>query len=165
MTTESKTPANPETTAAQVSAKAPAKAVAKAAPKAITKPETKAAVVPKPVAKPKVAAKPKAIVKPKTQTTAKPAAKPAAKPVAAKAIVKEVKARKPKMVRDSFTFPKDEYSVLDALKLRGAKLGSPVKKTELLRAGVKAIAAMTDAALLAALKAVPSLKTGRPAKS
>jgi len=69
------------------------------------------------------------------------------------------------MVRDSFTFPKDEYSVLDALKLRGAKLGSPVKKTELLRAGVKAIAAMTDAALLAALKAVPSLKTGRPAKS
>lgn len=161
MTTESTTPANPETTVAQVSAKAPAKAVAKAAPKAITKPETKAAVVPKPVAKPKVASKPKAIVKPKTQTTSKPAAKP----VAAKAIVKEVKARKPKMVRDSFTFPKDEYSVLDALKLRGAKLGSPVKKTELLRAGVKAIAAMTDAALLAALKAVPSLKTGRPAKS
>jgi hypothetical protein len=48
------------------------------------------------------------------------------------------------MVRDSFTFPKDEYAVLDLLKLRAAKLGSPVKKTELLRAGVKAIAAMAD---------------------
>jgi hypothetical protein len=69
------------------------------------------------------------------------------------------------MVRDSFTFPKDEYIVLDALKLRAAKLDTPVKKTELLRAGVKAIAAMTDVALLAALKAVPSLKTGRPAKA
>ena len=68
------------------------------------------------------------------------------------------------MVRDSFTFPKDEYSVLDALKLRAAKLGSPAKKTELLRAGVKAIAAMSDAAFLVALQAVPSLKTGRPAK-
>jgi hypothetical protein len=76
-----------------------------------------------------------------------------------------VKAKKPKMVRDSFTFPKDEYTVMDALKLRAAKLGHPVKKTELLRAGVKAIAAMSDTALLSALKAVPSLKTGRPAKN
>jgi hypothetical protein len=54
---------------------------------------------------------------------------------------------------------------LDALKLRAAKLGRPVKKTELLRAGVKAIAAMQDTALLAVLQAVPSLKTGRPAKT
>ena len=173
MTTESTTPANPVTVAAQVSAKEPVTAVAKVTPKAITKPEVKAvtkpqtAAKPAAVAKPKAPAKPKAVVKP--MVVAKPktltAAKPAAKPVAAKAIVKDVKAKKPKMVRDSFTFPKDEYSVLDALKLRAAKLGSPAKKTELLRAGVKAIAAMTDAALLAALKAVPSLKTGRPAKA
>jgi hypothetical protein len=56
-----------------------------------------------------------------------------------------------------------EYAVLDTLKLRAAKLANPAKKTELIRAGIKALAAMTDAALLAALKAVPSLKTGRPA--
>ena len=111
----------------------------------------------------------KAIINPKARASAKPLAppntRPAAKPVATKPVIKDVKTKKPKMVRDSFTFPKDEYLVLDALKLRAAKLGNPVKKTELLRAGVKAIAAMTDAALLAALKAVPSLKTGRPAKA
>ena len=67
------------------------------------------------------------------------------------------------MVRDSLTMPKTEYAVLDALKLRGAKLATPVKKTELIRAGIKALAAMNDAVFLAALRAVPSLKTGRPA--
>ena len=76
-----------------------------------------------------------------------------------------MKLKKPKMVRDSFTFPKAEYAVLDGLKMRAAKLGSPAKKTELLRAGIKAIAAMQDAAFVAALKSVPSLKTGRPAKA
>ena len=122
--------------------------------KAPVKTKTKA----KPVAKPKaaVAAKP----------SAKSPAKPTAKPVVAKpAAAKPVKVKKPKMVRDSFTFPKAEYAVLDALKLRSAKLGHPVKKTELLRAGIKAIAAMQDAALLDTLRAVPSLKTGRPANS
>ncbi|QDL54339.1 hypothetical protein EXZ61_09270 [Rhodoferax aquaticus] len=69
------------------------------------------------------------------------------------------------MVRDSLTIPKLEYAVLETLKDRATKLASPVKKTELIRAGIKAIAAMTDAAFLAAIKAVPSLKTGRPAKA
>ena len=113
-----------------------------------------------------VKAQPKAASKPvaKPVTKVKPVAKPAAKPAVKVAVVKATKAKKPKMVRDSFTFPKDEYSVLDALKLRAAKLGSPAKKTELLRAGVKAIAAISDVAFLAAMQAVPSLKTGRPAK-
>ena len=146
MTAENTTPNKPVV-------KAPATPVTAAAPKAAAKPVTKP--VAKPVAKP--ATKPKAVVAPK--------AKPVAKPAVKTAVVKDVKAKKPKMVRDSFTFPKDEYTVMDTLKLRAAKLGHPIKKTELLRAGVKAIAAMTDAALLSALKAVPSLKTGRPAKS
>ncbi len=77
---------------------------------------------------------------------------------------KVVKAKKPKMVRDSFTIPKDEYDVLDVLKLRAAKQGNPVKKTELIRAGMKALVAMSDNAFQAAISAVPSLKTGRPAK-
>ena len=68
-------------------------------------------------------------------------------------------------MRDSFTIPKPEFAVLDVLKLRAAKQGTPVKKTELLRAGIKALAAMSDAQLLAAVRAVPSLKTGRPAKT
>ena len=61
--------------------------------------------------------------------------------------------------------PKVEYEVLDLLKTRATVLQTHVKKTELIRAGIKALAAMTDAAFLAAVKAVPSLKTGRPTKS
>ncbi len=127
-------------------------------------------------ASPKTAAKPApkapartqkqaVVAKPAPKPAAKPVVKPAAKPVAKAAPAKPVKVKKPKMVRDSFTFPKAEYEVLDALKLRAAKLGKPAKKTEVLRAGIKAIAAMSDAALLAALQAVPSLKTGRPANA
>lgn len=77
---------------------------------------------------------------------------------------KPLKPKKVKLVRDSFTIPKPEYLVLDNLKLRAAGLKHPVKKGELLRAGIKALAAMTDAHLLTALQAVPVLKTGRPSK-
>ena len=85
--------------------------------------------------------------------------------VAKPKLAKPVKEKKAKLVRDSFTIPKAEYSVLDELKQRAGKLGSAVKKSELLRAGIKALAAMNDAALLVALKAVPAIKTGRPSKA
>lgn len=78
---------------------------------------------------------------------------------------KPAKVKKSKLVRDSFTIPKVEYSVLDELKQRAGKLTRPVKKSELLRAGIKALAAMSDAAFLATLKAVPAIKTGRPSKN
>lgn len=78
--------------------------------------------------------------------------------------LKADKVKKPKLVRDSFTIPKNEYAALDELKLRAAKLGHPVKKSELLRAGIKALTAQADATLLRALAAVPSIKTGRPKK-
>jgi hypothetical protein len=78
---------------------------------------------------------------------------------------KDAKAKKPKLVRDSFTIPKGEYTVLDDLKQRAGKLASAVKKSELIRAGVKALAAMSDGAFLSALKAVPAIKTGRPSKA
>jgi hypothetical protein len=52
---------------------------------------------------------------------------------------KPPKSKKPKLVRDSFTIPKDEYQVIDTLKQRSAKLGQPMKKSELLRAGIKVL--------------------------
>ncbi|HSV53990.1 MAG TPA: hypothetical protein VLJ57_17875 [Burkholderiaceae bacterium] len=113
----------------------------------------------------------KAVAKPVAKPAAKPAAKPVAKPVAsapaAKAVTvvkaeKPEKAKKPKLVRDSFTIPKAEYLVLDELKQRSNKLAHPVKKSELLRAGIKALAAMPDIGFLAAVQAVPAIKTGRP---
>jgi hypothetical protein len=71
-------------------------------------------------------------------------------------------AAKTKLVRDSFTIPKSEYAVLEALKLRAATLARPSKKSEVLRAGIVVLTAMSDKAFVAALNAVPSLKTGRP---
>lgn len=75
------------------------------------------------------------------------------------------KPRKPKLVRDSFTIPKNEYAVLEQLKERAARAGRPAKKSELLRAGIQALAGMADPAFLGAVSAVPSLKTGRPPKA
>ena len=142
------------------------------------------AATPKPVTKrPIRTRKPPAATSTPPTTLASPAAKPArtkpasvkpamAKPVLANAATsaadvgaeKALKPKKPKMVRDSFTIPKMEYAVLETMKARAAQLASPAKKTELFRAGIKALAALPDAEFLAAIQAVPSLKTGRPAK-
>ena len=82
--------------------------------------------------------------------------------LAPKAVEKTVKAKKSRLVRDSFTIPKAEFVVIEALKQRAAKLTRPVKKSELLRAGIKALAALSNAAFLTALNEVPAIKTGRP---
>ena len=111
-----------------------------------------------------VVATSKAAAAPVKVITKTVAVKTASAPVAKELIEKPIKAKKIKLVRDSFTIPKPEYLILDNLKLRAADLKHPVKKSELLRAGIKALAAMTDAQLLLALKAVPMLKTGRPSK-
>ncbi|MDY0745127.1 hypothetical protein SNE35_11435 [Paucibacter sp. R3-3] len=98
-------------------------------------------------------------VKAAAKTATKPAAKPTAKPAAPAA---EAKPAKVKLVRDSFTMPSDEYAALGQLKQRALAAAHPVKKSELLRAGVKLLAGLSDAALLRALKNVPAIKTGRP---
>lgn len=130
----------------------------KAAPQVVQAPAKpapkRAAATPR---KPAAAAKPAIPLKPATPAKA-------AKVEKAEKAEKADKPRKPKLVRDSFTIPKAEYEVIESLKERAAKSGSPAKKSELLRAGIKVLAAMSDAALLSALKAVPSIKTGRPAK-
>ena len=105
----------------------------------------------------------KAIAIPPQKTAAKA---PASKAVVAAKPEKTAaphKAKKEKLVRDSFTIPKAEYAVIDELKQRAAKLNSPVKKSELLRAGIKILATLPNATLLTALTQVPTIKTGRPA--
>ena len=103
-------------------------------------------------------------VKADAAATSKASVKRAVKPAANGAAAHADGATKPrhKLIRDSFTIPKSEYAVLESLKLRAAKLARPTKKSEVLRAGVAALSAMTDKAFLAALNGVPSLKTGRP---
>ena len=111
------------------------------------------------------AAAPKPPAKAPAKALAKTPAKAAAKPAPAPKPVKAEKPKKPKLVRDSFTIPKAEYTVLDDMKQRAAKLGAPAKKSEVLRAGIKALAQMSDAAFQSALAAVPAIKTGRPGKA
>ncbi len=133
----------------------------------------------KPVAsKPPVAKKPAVKVAAKTPVAAKTtiAKAPAAKPATSKPAIKVVnkttvtaekdkpKVSKVKMERDSFTMPKEEYAQIATLKKRLEVAGQPAKKSELLRAGLKLLAAMDDAALKAALASVPVIKTGRPKK-
>lgn len=110
-------------------------------------------------AKPAVA--PKAVRLAKPVETAKGSA--ASKPVKAAEPAAPGQPKREELVRDSFTMPKSEYEALVGLERRAIGLTLPVKKSELLRAGVKALAAMSDAAFRAALQRVPALKTGRPA--
>jgi hypothetical protein len=155
------TPVKPEATK-PVTAKKPA----------VKKPVTKKAAPAKPAPKKSVSAKAPgtkaAVKKPATKTPLSKAfanakLEKAAKTTKAIKTAKLEKARKPKLVRDSFTIPKVEYVVLEALKQRATRLTRSVKKSELLRAGIKALAALSDAAFLTALEQVPAIKTGRPA--
>lgn len=119
--------------------------------------KTAAEAVPAKVARKRTASKPR--------TAPKAVPKVAASPIGKAVVEKPAKAKKPKLVRDSFTIPKTEYTVLDELKLRAGKLGTSTKKSELIRGGIKALAAMDDTTFLSALSAVPAIKTGRPAKT
>ncbi|MFA7350349.1 MAG: hypothetical protein WC009_06280 [Methylotenera sp.] len=116
----------------------------------------------KAVATKTVATKPAAI-NPTLKTTTKKTSVPK---IDTQKTAKPLKEKTPKlkMERDSFTIPKTEYAQFAVLKDRLAKLGQPVKKSELLRAGIMHLTAMTDAALKAALSKVPAIKTGRPKK-
>jgi hypothetical protein len=74
------------------------------------------------------------------------------------------KARKPKLVRDSFTMPEDEYRLLGEIKKNCLRDGFEVKKSELLRIGVAMIREASMAELKKKLAALVPLKTGRPKK-
>ncbi|MBA4108524.1 MAG: hypothetical protein C0487_02890 [Leptothrix sp. (in: Bacteria)] len=137
---------------------------------ATDKPSTVAAKSTKPAAAP---AKKVAVKKsPKAAATA-PAAKKAAPPkVAAKPTVvatTPVKINSPakvkqKLVRDSFTMPRADFSLINSLKERALTFRRPTKKSELLRAGLHALSSLPDAKLKLVLEGLVPLKTGRPKK-
>jgi hypothetical protein len=84
-----------------------------------------------------------------------------AKPANFEKIAKPPKEKIPKkeMVHDRFTMTKDEYAKLSALKERLIKLGQTAKKSELIRAGILQLTAMTDATLKSVINKVPMIKT------
>lgn len=95
-----------------------------------------------------------------TVKTVKTTLAPTDKPASSKLL----KPKKIKLVRDSFTIPKLEYLMLDALKLRAGALGKSVKKSELVRVGIKALVTMPDSQFLAAVTALAPIKTGHTSK-
>jgi len=92
------------------------------------------------------------VLAPAKTTLKKPAAK------------KPKKEHKEKVVRDSFTMPQDEYQKIAAIKESCLKAGLPVKKSEVLRAGLKALGKMNTAQLKRAISGLEKIKTGRPSK-
>ncbi len=77
---------------------------------------------------------------------------------------KNGKSKKIKMVRDSYTMPENDYAKLAELKKICLKAGVPVKKSELLRAGLTVLAKLSTPALLKTVEQVEKIKTGRPGK-
>jgi hypothetical protein len=138
-------------TPAKTPAKAPRKTAAKAPQRKPVK-TAKAAVTP-----------PAAPAKAKTTPAKAPQPKAADKKITA-APAKAPKEKKIKVVRDSFTLPKTELLQINEMKKRAMTLGVDVKKSELIRAGLQALAGLADTAFKKAMANVPTIKTGRPAK-
>jgi hypothetical protein len=123
--------------------------------------------------------KTRAAAKSPAKPTPKAAARPAAKKptmAPAKPVMAKIPAQKPaapakppklkaKLVRDSFTMPQSDFALIAVLKDRAIGFKRPTKKSELLRAGLQALAGLNDASLQAALNALAPLKPGRPKKA
>jgi hypothetical protein len=66
------------------------------------------------------------------------------------------------IIRDTFTFPKEDYDLIAVLQTRCLQMATNVNKSELLRAGLHALAQLSDDDLLAQLNSLTKLKAGRP---
>ncbi len=107
-----------------------------------------------------VAAKKTRIVSRKTVAAATPVTKSAVAAAPAKA----PKPKKVKLIRDSFTMPSFDYDLIAALKLKALGSKTVLKKSELLRAGLHALAKLDTKQLVALVATLAIVKTGRPKK-
>lgn len=117
----------------------------------------------------KAAAKSKPVAKSRSAAASKPAEKSKSAQVSSSARKKaepqsKEKAKKPKLVRDSFTMPEAEYAVLGEVKKLCLKAGIDVKKSELLRIGVAHIRQLSLPELKKSIANLVPLKAGRPKK-
>ena len=115
-----------------------------------------------PSAKPVPAGKPIVAKAPKTVPQAKKAAMPSKKVVSTPA--KDAKLKKVKLIRDSFTMPSFDYDLIDVLKEKALSGKLAVKKSELLRAGLRALDKLDSAHLITLIGTLAVVKTGRPKK-
>ena len=90
-----------------------------------------------------------------------PPIKKAAKPDTAQTPLKA----KVWLVRDGFTMPEPDFALIGKLKARTLAAQRETKKSEILRAGLRALAELDSASLVAALNRLEPVKTGRPKKA
>ena len=89
-----------------------------------------------------------------------PLPKKSAKPLAATEPVRA--SAKPKRIRGDFAMPEADYALIATLKARCKHQDRPVKKNELLRAGLRALNAMDSVGLKAAIAALGPAKVVKP---
>lgn len=82
--------------------------------------------------------------------TAEPEPVPAPKP-----------APKPKAIRDTYSMLPSDFQLIVDIRQRLMRLGIEANKSEVVRGGLRALAAMSDAELSAAIEAVECLRRGR----
>lgn len=75
---------------------------------------------------------------------------------------KKRKVSKGKVIRDSFSFPEQDYRKISELKKTCLAAGIPVKKGEILRAGLLLLAKLNVDELKQIVDQVEKVKTGRP---
>lgn len=73
--------------------------------------------------------------------------------------------KKEKLVRDSFSMPESDFKLISAVKKRALAFERVTKKSEVLRAGLKALQGLSETQLKALLETLPVIKTGRPKKA
>ena len=80
-------------------------------------------------------------------------------------VAKKVKNPKTKVIRDSFSFPEQDYLKISELKKACLAVGIPVKKGEILRAGLHLLTQLNLSELKQVVVQVERVKTGRPLSS
>ncbi len=157
---------------ASVISETPAPALAQVSIAAPNPPASKAIISKtsssRPPTKSKPAARPRRAVPAQSPQVRPPQVRPtqvrpseALAPQAAKEKNKDNK-KKPKLVRDSFTMPHEDFDLIAQIKARMIDMKRPVKKSELLRAGLQVLNALDNKALLKSIAGLLELKAGRP---
>ena len=72
---------------------------------------------------------------------------------------------KESVIRDSFTMPAADYALLADLQERCLKVGKSVNKSEIVRAGLQALARLAVSELVSAFEGVEKVRPGRPTRS
>jgi len=78
---------------------------------------------------------------------------------------KKTKAIKAKVIRDSFSFPEEDYLKISVLKKACLAAGIHIKKGEILRAGLHLLTQLNLDELKQAVEQVEKVQTGRPKAS